>query len=216
MESEEKLRSDMVERQLAARGIEDIRVLEAMRRIPRHEFIPEYLRYKAYEDIALPIGHGQTISQPYMVAVMTQMLELEGDEKVLEVGTGSGYQAAILAELAGEVWTIELYPELSQRAKEILERLGYRDIRFRLGDGTLGIPEGGPFQRIIVTAGAPAVPRPLIEQLDEGGIIVIPVGERYSQELLKGRKRGGRLIEEHDVYCSFVPLIGKYGWQYEA
>jgi len=211
----ESLRGRMVEEQLASRGIRDRGVLDAMRRVPRHEFVPEYLRYKAYEDMALPIGHGQTISQPYMVAVMTRMLDLTGNEKVLEVGTGSGYQASVLAELAREVWTIELYPELSERAQKILEKLGYWNVHFRLGDGTLGIPEEAPFERIIVTAGAPGVPAPLLDQLAEGGIIVIPVGERYSQEVLKGRKEEGRLIEEYDIYCSFVPLIGKYGWQYE-
>jgi protein-L-isoaspartate(D-aspartate) O-methyltransferase len=203
----------MVGYQLEARGIRDRRVLEAMRRVPRHEFVPEEIRHRAYDDAALPIGEGQTISQPYMVAAMTELLELKGGEKVLEVGTGSGYQAAVLAELAREVYTIELHEELSERAREIIGRLGYRNVHFRTGDGTLGLPGEAPFQAIIVTAGSPAVPKPLADQLDEGGVIVIPVGERYSQRLLAGRKIRGKLHTEYGIYCVFVPLAGAFGWR---
>ncbi len=208
-----RARELMVETQLEPRGIVDSRVLDAMRKVPRHEFVPEYLRHKAYDDMALPIGDGQTISQPYMVAAMTELLELAGDERVLEVGTGSGYQAAVLAELAKEVYTIELYPDLSERATRVLRGIGYEKIHFSVGDGSRGLPEAAPFQAIIVTAGSPAVPAPLVEQLDEGGRIVIPVGERFSQRLLKGTKRREVLHEELGIYCVFVPLTGEFGWK---
>ena len=208
-----KLREIMVSSQLVPRGIRDERVLAAMRKVPRHIFMGEEIRYRAYDDSALPIGDGQTISQPYMVAVMTELLELKGDEKVLEIGTGSGYQAAILSELSKTVCTIERYDSLMARAKEKLVSLGYDNILYRVGDGTLGWPEEALFQRIMVTAGAPSVPPPLFEQLDEGGIIVIPVGDRYGQSLIKGVKQNGRLIEQYHTPCVFVPLVGEFGWK---
>lgn len=202
----------MVDSQLIPRGIRDERVLSAMRKVPRHEFVHEYLRDKAYDDMALPIGEGQTISQPYMVAVMTELLELKGYEKVLEIGTGSGYQAAILAETALEVFTVERLETVSFSAEQKLRLLGYSNIRFRVGDGTLGWPDEAPFERIIVTAGSPGIPRSLFEQLEEGGIIVIPVGSRTSQQLIKAKKQKGFLSEEYHTPCVFVPLVGKEGW----
>lgn len=207
------LRKNMVETQLVYRGIRDRRVLDAFRKVPRHKFVHEDYIYKAYDDMALPIEEGQTISQPYMVALMTELLGLKGDEKVLEVGTGSGYQAAILAELTREVCTVEMHPVLSGRAKEKLDGLGYRNVRYRVGDGTLGWPGEAPFQGIIVTAASPGVPLPLFEQLAEDGVIVIPVGPRDSQRLLRGKKRKGKLVEEYHTYCVFVPLVGEYGWR---
>ncbi|MEW5746096.1 MAG: protein-L-isoaspartate(D-aspartate) O-methyltransferase [Nitrospirota bacterium] len=206
------LRNMMVDSQLVPRGITDERVLSAMRKVPRHLFVPEPMRHRAYEDMALSIGEGQTISQPYMVAVMTELLELKGDERVLEIGTGSGYQAAILGELAREVFTIERVPALAQQAQERLRRLGYANVEVIVRDGTRGLPDRAPFDGIIVTAAAPEVPAPLAEQLREGGVIVAPVGERFSQILIKGRKRAGALVEERSTPCVFVPLIGEYGW----
>lgn len=213
MDDYKRLREIMVETQLIPRGIKDHRVLEAMRRVPRHLFMPDHLRPGAYDDIALPIGEGQTISQPYMVAVMTELLELIGDEKVLEVGTGSGYQAAILGELSREVYTLERIGSLSERARERLISLGYGNVHLFTADGSLGLEGKAPFDRIIVTAAAPLIPDPLIGQLREGGIIVAPVGERFSQVLIKGRKKGGLLEEESQTPCVFVPLIGEYGWK---
>lgn len=203
----------MVGAQIARRGIKDEGVLRAMRKVPRHLFVDTEFRTKAYDDMALPTQHGQTISQPYMVAVMTELINAEGAKKVLEVGTGSGYQTAILSELSEEVYTVERFPELSEKSERTLSSLGYRNIRFSVGDGSLGLPEDAPFERIIVTAGAPEVPETLISQLSEGGIIVIPVGDLRSQQLLKCIKRGGRLIEEHHTPCVFVPLIGQYAWK---
>lgn len=208
-----RLRNLMVDTQLIPRGIKDTRVLEAMRKVPRHLFIGESMWHRAYDDMALPVGEDQTISQPYMVAVMTELLELRWTEKVLEIGTGSGYQAAILAELSREVYTIERFQSLSEKAAERLRSLGYTDIRLRTGDGTLGWPEAAPFDRILITAGSPDLPRPLIEQLAEGGIIVAPVGDRFSQQLIRARKEKGRLRREYHTPCVFVPLVGKYGWE---
>lgn len=205
----------MVESQLVTRGIRDGRVLDAMRKVPRHLFVGESLWYSAYDDMALPIGEGQTISQPYMVAVMTELLDLKGEERVLEIGTGSGYQAAVLAELAREVYTVERIAALSERAAETLRVLGYENVHLRVGDGTLGWPEAGPFDRILITAGAPDVPEPLWEQLSEGGIVLAPVGDRFSQQLLKVMKRKGRLSREFHTPCVFVPLVGKFGWEKE-
>jgi protein-L-isoaspartate(D-aspartate) O-methyltransferase len=203
----------MVERQLIPRGIRDIRVLGAMRKIPRHLFMDESLRDSAYDDMALPVGEGQTISQPYMVAVMTEFLNLGGDEKVLEVGTGSGYQAAVLAELSREVYTIERIQALSEKAGKVLGGLGYgKSVHLRVGDGTLGWPEAAPFDRILITAGAPEIPEPLVGQLSEGGIIVAPVGDRFSQQLVRATKHQGKLSREYNVLCVFVPLVGKHGW----
>ncbi len=206
-------RERMVENQIKARGIKDERVLKAMLKVPRHLFVDEALREQAYGDFPLPIGEGQTISQPYIVALMTEALELKGNERVLEVGTGSGYQTAILAELALWVYTIEKYFRLLERAKKILMELGYKNIIFRLGDGTLGWPEAAPFDAIIVTAGAPEIPKPLIEQLSEGGRIVIPVGDEFSQVLIKGIKKGGILHTQTLEAVRFVKLVGAYGFK---
>jgi protein-L-isoaspartate(D-aspartate) O-methyltransferase len=188
-------------------------VLNAMKKVPRHLFVGDPNQNRAYDDMALSIGNGQTISQPYIVAVMTELLELRGDEKVLEIGTGSGYQAAILAELAGEVYTIDRIAALAGEAEERFRSLGYNNIHIKVGDGTLGWPEQAPFDRIVITAGCPEIPEPLTEQLSEQGIIVAPVGDRFSQQLLKVRKSKGRLSEEYHTPCVFVPLIGKYGWE---
>jgi protein-L-isoaspartate(D-aspartate) O-methyltransferase len=213
MEEYQGIRDLMVSSQLISRGIKDENVLRAMRKVPRHLFMPESVRYSAYDDMAMAIGEDQTISQPYMVAVMTELLELTGSEKVLEIGTGSGYQAAILAELSAEVYTIERIEPLATRAREMLRALGYGNIHVVVGDGTEGLEGQAPFDRIIVTAAAPAVPQPLVDQLKEGGILVAPVGERYSQILHKGRKVNGRLMEEFSTPCAFVPLIGEHGWK---
>jgi protein-L-isoaspartate(D-aspartate) O-methyltransferase len=209
------LREMMVESQLVPRGIRDERVLDAMRRVPRHLFVDELIRHSAYDDMALPIGEGQTISQPYMVAVMTELLELEGREKILEIGTGSGYQAAILSELAKEVWTIERIAVLTERAKEIFVSLGCENIRLKTGDGTLGWPEEAPYDRIIITAASPKIPDPLMDQLAVNGILLAPVGSRYSQQLLKIRKTTQGVTEEYHTPCVFVPLIGEHGWKDE-
>lgn len=211
----EKERLTMVEDQLKRRGIRDERVLEAMRKVPRHAFVPEAHQDAAYEDRPLPIGEGQTISQPYMVAIMTQSLELEGEEKVLEIGTGSGYQTAILAELAKEVYTIERIPALLERAQNTLQYLGYKNIFFMIGDGTKGWPGKAPFDGIIVTAGAPEIPQTLLSQLADGGRLVIPVGPRYTQTLYKVTKQGKNYKEEDITGCVFVPLLGEYGWKEE-
>ncbi len=211
----QELRDLMVDSQLIPRGINDNRVLAAMRRVPRHLFIDESQWYRAYDDMALPVGEGQTISQPYMVAIMTQLLDLSGKENVLELGTGSGYQAAVLAELSGEVYTIERFQSLSDHAREVIRNIGYENIHLRVGDGTLGWPEASPFDRILITAGAPEIPQPLIEQLSEGGIVLAPVGDRFSQQLIKVTKRKGVLSKEYHTPCVFVPLVGKYGWREE-
>ena len=208
-----RLRAAMVEEQLIPRGIEDERVLAAMRRVPRHLFVPEGIRRFAYEDGALQIGDGQTISQPYMVAVMTELLAIKGGEKVLEVGTGSGYQAAVLAELGAEVYTIERIAELSRKAEALLSGAGYDHIHCVFGDGTLGLPEQQPFDRIRVTAGTPDVPPPLKEQLAMGGILLAPVGDMYSQQLIKLIKTPAGLTQEYHTPCAFVPLIGEFGWR---
>ncbi|MDA8432906.1 MAG: protein-L-isoaspartate(D-aspartate) O-methyltransferase [Nitrospiraceae bacterium] len=211
----EEMRRLMVESQLVPRGIKDARVLEAMRRVPRHLFAGPQAEQRAYDDSALPIGEGQTISQPYMVAVMTELLELKGDEKVLEIGTGSGYQAAILAELAGEVYTVERVAALAEAARERLRSLFYGNVHVRLADGSLGLPKEAPFDRIIVTAASPSIPAPLINQITEDGIIVAPVGSRFSQQLLKIRKTSKGILEEYHTPCVFVPLVGEYGWKIE-
>lgn len=206
-------RERMVETQIKARGISDERVLQAMLKVPRHLFVDEALRDQAYGDFPLPIGEGQTISQPYIVALMTEALELKGNERVLEVGTGSGYQTAILAELSLWVYTIEKYPTLLERAKKTLLNLGYKNISFKLGDGSLGWKEVAPFDAIIVTAAAPKIPPPLIDQLLEGGRIVIPVGDAFSQMLIKGIKRGGKLYTQSLEPVRFVKLVGAYGFE---
>jgi protein-L-isoaspartate(D-aspartate) O-methyltransferase len=206
-------RERMVETQIKARGIKDERVLKAMLKVPRHLFVPSSLRDQAYGDFPLPIGEGQTISQPYIVALMTEALELKGKERVLEIGTGSGYQTAILAELATWVYTIEKYSILQEKAKAILFELGYKNISFKIGDGTLGWQEAAPFDAIIVTAAAPQIPLPLIEQLAEGGRIVIPVGDEFSQVLVKGIKKGETLHTKSLEPVRFVKLVGEYGFK---
>jgi len=206
----------MVETQLIPRGIKDERVLSAMRKVPRHLFVDASLIDRAYEDHALPIGEGQTISQPYMVAIMTELLELKGDERVLEIGTGSGYQSAILAELSFKVYSIERIEGLATRARKILDSLGYRNIEIRIANGTYGWKEESPFNGIIVTAGAPDIPETLIEQLVEGGRLVIPVGDRWSQRLIKVTRIHEGVIKESITGCIFVPLLGDYGWKEEG
>ena len=212
MEDFKKLRDLMVDAQLIPRGIKDERVLSAMRKVPRHIFVDDYMQHNAYADMALPIGDEQTISQPYMVAIMTELLELKGNEKVLEIGTGSGYQAAILGELSREVFTIERKALLAKKAEERFQALGYINIYAITGDGTLGLPEKSPFDRILITAGSPKIAEPLIEQLADGGIISAPVGIRFSQQLLIVRKSKEGVSEQTHVPCVFVPLIGKHGW----
>lgn len=207
-----EIRSRMVDIQLASRDIVDGRVLEVFRKIPRHLFVKESLWQDAYGDFPLPIGCGQTISQPYMVALMTQCLELKGEEKVLEIGTGSGYQTAILAELSKEVYSVERYEELTSNAKNILDQLGYTNIHIKTEDGTLGWEEFSPYDGIIVTAGAPDVPKTLKDQLKDGGRLVIPVGGTYSQVLTVVRRKGDRFTETQICGCVFVPLVGRYGW----
>lgn len=205
----------MVDTQIISRGVKDALVIAAMRRVPRHLFMDESAWYKAYDDMALPVGEGQTISQPYMVAVMTELLGLSGDEKVLEIGTGSGYQAAVLAELSKEVYTIERIQSLSNRAKEVIAGLGYRNIHMKVGDGTLGWPEVAPFNRILITAAAPSVPEPLVSQLSEDGMLVAPVGDRFSQQLIRVVKHKGNLSKDYHTPCVFVPLVGEHGWKAE-
>ena len=205
-------RERMVRDQLMPRGIRDRRVLDAMGKVPRDRFVEEALVGEAYNDHPLPIGHGQTISQPYIVALMTEALELEGNEKVLEIGTGSGYQTAILAELAYRVYTVERIRALMVEARRTLADLNYDNVLFKAFDGTLGWEEYAPYQGVIVTAGAPKVPGPLLDQLAEGGRLVIPTGNRTSQELIKITKRGQRYVEKNLGGCRFVNLIGVHGW----
>ena len=205
-------RREMVEQQLRRRGIRDERVLQAFFTVPRHRFLPPAAADQAYEDHPVSIGHGQTISQPYMVAWMTQELGLAGTERVLEVGTGSGYQTALLARLAAQVHTVERIAELSAAAAELLRALGLANVRFRVGDGTLGWPEAAPFDRILVTAGAPKVPPSLLQQLAEGGRLAMPVGGRGGQEFTVIEKRGGKEHRRRLGGCIFVPLIGQEGW----
>ncbi len=205
-------RERMVQEQLAGRGVTDPRVLAAMRRVPRHLFVEEALRDRAYGDYPLPIGDGQTISQPFMVGKMTELLRLGGAEKVLEIGTGCGYQAAVLAELCARVCTIERIPKLAQRARELLEQMGYRNVWVRVANGTLGWPDEAPFDRILVTAGGPNVPPPLFDQLAEGGSMVIPVGDATTQVLQMIEKRDGAMRTTEHSGCVFVKLVGKYAW----
>lgn len=202
----------MVEEQLIRRGITDPRVLDAMRRVPRHLFVEEALQDRAYGDHPLPIGEQQTISQPYIVALMTQLLELRGAEKVLEVGTGSGYQTAVLAELARRVCSIERQPALAVQARSRLEQLGYTNVWIRVGNGTLGWPDEAPFDRILVTAGAPFVPPPLFEQLAAGGRMVLPLGGSVSQTLTVVENQGGSMRLSTHGDCLFVKLVGRYAW----
>lgn len=207
----EKERIDMVALQIKGRGIVNARVLRAMRKVERHRFVKKEMVSSAHADSPLSIAAGQTISQPYIVALMTEHLQLKGIEKVLEIGTGSGYQAAILAELAREVYSVERIEELSLSARELLGELGYRNIHFKIEDGTDGWSEHSPYDRIIVTAAAVGIPPALIEQLGEGGRMIIPVGGRFSQELILLTKKKGKIRKEKKGGCIFVPLIGEYG-----
>ncbi len=206
-------RERMVDEQLARRGITDARVLDAMRRIPRHRFVEEGLAHSAYEDHPLPIGEGQTISQPYIVALMTSLLELTGQEKVLEVGTGSGYQTAVLGALARRVCSIERLPRLAERARAMLESLGVSNVWIRVGNGALGWPDEAPFDRILVAAGGPTVPPPLMEQLGEGGRMILPVGSAEDQVLTVVERAGGEIRSREMGECKFVKLVGKYAWE---
>lgn len=206
-------RKKMVQEQLVPRGIKDDRVLRAMRKVPRHLFLEEGLWPQAYGDFPLPIGEGQTISQPYIVALMTEAMDLKGDEKALEIGTGSGYQAAILAELAERVFTVERISSLAGKARKILDELGYANVLIKVSDGTHGWKEEAPFDGIIVTAGAPDVPQTLLRQLKVGGRLVIPVGNEYSQILLKVVREDRGYKEDDLGGCRFVKLIGDYGWK---
>lgn len=206
-------RERMIRDQLIGRGIHDKRVIQAFRHVPREAFVDASVRQRAYADEPLPIGQGQTISQPYMVALMVHCLELRGTERVLEVGTGSGYEAAVLSQLAQEVATIERIPALAEVAQGRLERVGCVNVTVITGDGSLGWIEDAPYDGIIVAAGAPNVPEPLIAQLAEGGRIIIPVGDRATQSLVVGIKEGGELHTKEVINCVFVPLIGQAAWE---
>lgn len=206
-------REQMVRSQIAARGIRDGRVLAAMRAVPRHLFVPGHVVGSAYRDSPLPIGEGQTISQPYIVALMTELLQLKGTEQVLEIGTGSGYQAAILSQLAATVITVERFPSLAREAAQVLSRLGYGNVQVHVGDGSLGWPERAPYDAIIVTAAAPEVPEPLKAQLANGGRLIAPIGPRWTQELVRLRRHGDQFTNESLLGVVFVPLIGEHGWQ---
>lgn len=203
----------MVERQLRRRGIADERVLEAMGRVPRESFLPEAMRSLAYDDGALPIGHGQTMSQPFIVASICSLLGLAGDERVLDVGTGSGYQAAVLDELAREVVTIERIPELAAAARAALDETGHERVDLRVGDGSLGVPDRAPYDAVAVAAAAPTVPAPLYDQLGLGGRLVVPRGDRFGQELVLVVKTEAGAVERESVSCRFVPLVGAGGFE---
>lgn len=203
------LRENMVSSQIAARGIKDPRVLSAMRSVPRHLFMPESNPSMAYNDTPVPIGEGQTISQPYIVAFMTEILELRPDDRILEIGTGSGYQAAVLAELVQNVFTIEIIPVLGNRASKLLEELGYENIHVKIGNGYKGWPEEAPFDAVIVTAAPENIPEALVEQLKEGGKMIIPVGRRFGvQRMILGVKENGLLRTENVLDVRFVPMVG--------
>jgi protein-L-isoaspartate(D-aspartate) O-methyltransferase len=207
------LRKRMVQEQLIPRGIKDPKVLDAFYKVERHKFVPENLIASAYEDFPLAIGEGQTISQPYIVALMSECLDLRGEEKVLEIGTGSGYQTAILAQLCQLVYSIERIESLARRAKNLLEELGYLNIKIMTGDGTLGWPKEAPFDRIIVTAASPRVPQPLIDQLKDPGKLILPLGDTFSQVLTVVEKKKGKIHSTEICGCVFVSLLGEHGWK---
>jgi protein-L-isoaspartate(D-aspartate) O-methyltransferase len=210
-----KARLRMVEEQIIGRGIKDPRVIAAMKKVPRHLFVEEALQNQAYSDHPLPIGDKQTISQPYIVALMTEALKLERRGKVLEIGTGSGYQTAILAELAGKVFSIERIRLIAIKARKLIYELGYLNVEIKFSDGTSGWAEESPFDAIIVTAGAPEIPQPLVDQLSIGGRLVVPVGDPYSQDLLRIIKTEQGMKKEDLGGCRFVKLIGRHGWEDE-
>src|SRR6202167_3258517 len=203
----------MVETQIRKRGVLSPRVLDAMATVPRHEFVPAEFRKDAYADKPLPIGEGQTISQPYMVAAMTEALDLTGSERVLEIGTGSGYQAAVLSLLVRQVITVESHTSLALTAQERLTHLGYTNVHVHNGDGSAGFPDAAPYDAIVVTAGAPEIPEVFASQLREGGRVVIPVGDRDNQELVLARMEKGELMSRVLFHCKFVLLLGRYGWR---
>jgi protein-L-isoaspartate(D-aspartate) O-methyltransferase len=207
------LRKEMVETQLLRRGVKDERVLHAMRNVPRHEFVPEHSKVKAYTDEPLAIGVGQTISQPYIVAAMSAALGLNGEEKVLEIGTGCGYQAAVLSLLCREAYSVECRPELAVGASERLQRLGFTNVHVHCGDGSVGLKDFSPYDAILLAAAAPSVPEPLLEQLAEGGRLIAPVGNEDHQELMLVRRRNGEFLTTKGEGCRFVPLVGRYGWK---
>lgn len=213
MDAYESDRKEMTRRQIAARGLRDPRLLAAFESVPRHLFVPEEYRQRSYADGPLPIGHEQTISQPYIVALMTHLLELTGRERVLEVGTGSGYQAAILSRLAAEVHTVEIVPELFAQAERTLSELGCANVHSHLADGSLGWTAAAPYDGILVTAAAPSAPRALLDQLAEGGRLVLPVGDRVYQELEIWKKVEGKFERRSSLGVAFVPLRGEYGWK---
>ena len=208
-------RRKMVEEQILGRGIKDLSLMEVLSRVPRHLFVNSSLQHRAYGDCPLPIGENQTISQPYIVALMTQVLDLKGKERVLEIGTGSGYQTAILAELVSQVFTIERVKPLVKKTKELLEGLKYKNIVFKTFDGTYGWRDQSPFDAILISAATPSIPKSLIEQLADKGRLVAPVGERESQDLIVLNKNGNRVMERKIGSCKFVPLIGKFAWSEE-
>jgi protein-L-isoaspartate(D-aspartate) O-methyltransferase len=209
----QKARDRMVDTQLVSRGVYDPRVLDAMRKVPRHLFVDEALCDQSYNDHPLPISERQTISQPYIVALMTEALGLQGMEKVLEIGTGSGYQTAILAELANRIYSIERLLGLSQRARQVLQDLGYRNVALKVGDGTLGWQEEAPFDAILVSAGAPSVPQPLVDQMAVGARLIIPVGDHLSQELVLVERLPEGIRKTNMGGCRFVDLVGKCAWK---
>lgn len=215
-DSFEYLRQKMVEEQLMGRDITDRKVLDVFRRVLRHKFVDAKIYKDAYNDFPLPIGKGQTISQPYIVALMVQLLDIQKDDKVLEIGTGSGYETAILAELAGKVFSVERIEVLAKDAEKILDEMGYDNIQIKRGDGTLGWQDFAPFNKIVVTASAEKAPEPLLQQLDKNGKMVMPVGPRFTQGLLVLEKDSiGSVTQKYICGCTFVPLIGEYGWREE-
>src|SRR5664279_2343777 len=212
-ETPQQQRTRMVGEQLRVRGIRDPRLLTAMGKVPREQFVAHEDLGNAYGDHPLPIGAGQTVSQPYIVAAMVVALELRPTDRVLEVGTGTGYEAAILGELAAEVWTIARHAELADKARQVLSALGYANVHVVVGDGSLGLPDHAPFHKIVVAAGAPQAPPSLIAQLAEGGTMVVPVGNRVEQQLQVACKIGGEMVTARQILCCFVPLVGAEGWQ---